>query len=239
MPPRAFTALTGVEVPPPEVLQPWSLRSLELFWGWPDADRQVELARTAVEFHAWLRSAVADAPDGTLFERVRRETALAGVPVTEQQLVSLGYFLVIAGQETTSLLVNTAVARAAGSPPAWAAAARGDTARLARRVLAEESSVPAWRRVASRDTRLGGRTVREGEELHVTLSGQGGASSLAFGGGAHRCLGALLAPLEAEEIVAGIASAWPDARLTAADRRLELSSFSAPTRVLLEREGGA
>ena len=234
VPPRAFTALTGVDVPVPEILQPWSLDSLELFWGWPDPERQVELAHTAVEFHRWLRHAVASAPNGTLFERVRRECELAGVPVTEKQLVSLGYFLVIAGQETTSLLVNTAMA--AGLEGNWPelGSDSGAARRLARQTLATASSVPAWRRVALADTELAGCPVAAGEELHVAVSGTGGPSSLAFGGGDHRCLGALLAPLEVEAIVAETARRWPGAKLVRAGRWFELSSFSAPLEVIVD-----
>jgi cytochrome P450 len=36
-------------------LKRWGLDSMELFWGWPDADRQLELARSAAEFYVWLR----------------------------------------------------------------------------------------------------------------------------------------------------------------------------------------
>ena len=59
--------LTEVDVP---ALKAWSLDSLELFWGWPDEDRQLELAHSAAEFYAWLRSrtmAARQAPGDDLF----------------------------------------------------------------------------------------------------------------------------------------------------------------------------
>ena len=44
--------LHDVDVP---ALKAWSRESLELFWGWPDEDRQLELAHSAAEFYGWLR----------------------------------------------------------------------------------------------------------------------------------------------------------------------------------------
>jgi cytochrome P450 len=48
--------LLGLSDVPLASLKAWSLDSLELFWGWPDEDRQLELSHSAAEFYAWLRT---------------------------------------------------------------------------------------------------------------------------------------------------------------------------------------
>ncbi|WP_230681810.1 hypothetical protein, partial [Streptococcus pneumoniae] len=72
----------------------------------------------------WLRGAVVeargdDAQPGNLF------AALHEAGVDDERIVSLGYFLVIAGQETTRLLISTALTRALADPARWAALGAG------------------------------------------------------------------------------------------------------------------
>ncbi|BAS08732.1 cytochrome P450 protein [Arthrobacter sp. Hiyo4] len=60
--------LLGLPVRDLAALKGWGLDSMELFWGWPDEDRQLELAHSAADFYLWLRKLVAEsrvAPDGT------------------------------------------------------------------------------------------------------------------------------------------------------------------------------
>ena len=93
--------LADVDVPS---LKAWSLDSLELFWGRPDEDRQLELAHSAAEFYAWLRTRTAAArvePTDDLFG------ALVALGLTDEEVCAVGYFLLIAGQETTTQLIST------------------------------------------------------------------------------------------------------------------------------------
>ena len=90
--------------------------------------------------------------------------ALARHGLSTPEICSLGYFLLIAGQETTTQLISTTLFRLAeGSRGiSWSEAASGPKARdLVRHVLATESSVPTWRRVAEQDT-VFGRTSHRG-----------------------------------------------------------------------------
>jgi len=79
--------LFNITPPPIDQLQRWSRESLELFWGWPDAIRQCELAASAAEFFAWLQEQVARPRRDSLFEALRE----AGIG--RPQICSLGYFL--------------------------------------------------------------------------------------------------------------------------------------------------
>lgn len=165
IPPVVMAELTGQPTPELELLKRWSQDSLELFWGWPDPERQLVLAHSAAEFYAWLRQE-AEAARGThsLFG------VLDAAGLSSAEVCSLGYFLVIAGQETTSQLINTVLFRGLESG-GWAALADPAAARShVRHVLATESSVHTWRRAALRDTEVGGTAIPAGAEILLELT---------------------------------------------------------------------
>ncbi|MCP1412818.1 cytochrome P450 [Paenarthrobacter sp. A20] len=247
--------MLGLPVRDVPALKAWSLDSLELFWGWPDEDRQLELAHSAADFYSWLRELVLESvasPEPSLFN------ALARHGLSTPGICSLGYFLLIAGQETTTQLISTTLFRLAeGSRGiSWCEAASAPKARdLVRHVLATESSVPTWRRVASQDTELDGQRIPAGEEILLELTGNHGFPwadtagadtagadrpgptpyGLAFGSGIHRCLGAKLAELEAAVVVHETAAALKGVRLRDSNPDwLRLLSFQAPRTVTLE-----
>ena len=249
IPPIVMAELTGQPTPELDVLKRWSQDSLELFWGWPDPDRQLVLASSAAEFYVWLRrEAAAARGTGSLFG------VLDAAGLAPAEVCSLGYFLVIAGQETTSQLINTALFRgiesscagpaASESAGRWAALANPEAARAhVRRVLATESSVHTWRRAALRDTFVAGTDFPAGAEILLELTGrhpdQAGptAYSLAFGHGLHRCLGAKLAELETALVVEETARALPALTLVGDQPQwLRLLSFQAPLTVTVAKE---
>ncbi|MET9274205.1 hypothetical protein [Kribbella sp. NPDC003557] len=215
--------LTEVDVP---ALKAWSLDSLELFWGWPDEDRQLELAHSAAEFYAWLRSrttAARQAPGDDLFG------ALIGLGLTDEEVCAVGYFLLIAGQETTTQLISTAFHRVVGK--------LGDPAETVEEVLREASSVPTWRRVAAEATTLGGVEVPAGAPVLLGLSGHGGPADLAFGIGIHRCLGAGLARMEARVALECASELLAGVRPVEEPPMIELLSFRAPKRLRVVTRG--
>lgn len=238
IPVEIMARMTGLPVPPRSSLKAWSQNSLELFWGWPDESRQLELARSAAQYYAWLDSAVHEAvlrDDENLCARLHQD----GVP--ERQLRSLTYFLGIAGQETTSMLISTAL-HVALRDNRWSALTHPDmgiaTARqLIGEVLSRASSVPTWRRIATSAIRIEKQDFRPGDELVLRLSGGdlGAAAdaSLAFGHGIHRCLGAGLARMEAELALAETARSLPALEADPKAVRFGYSlSFQAPDAVL-------
>lgn len=227
--------LLGLPVRDLPVLKRWGLDSMELFWGWPDEDRQLELARSAAGFYTWLRELVGEsvaAPGRNLFKSLHEH----GLSTTE--ICSLGYFLLIAGQETTTQLISTSLFRLleGTGPVTWKEAADGESARsMVWHVLATESSVPTWRRVSAQDATVAGQFIPAGAEILLELTGthdmpgeeekhlsapdgkarrgRPSAYGLVFGSGIHRCLGAKLAELEATVIVQETAAALPRVRL--------------------------
>ena len=218
-----------------EELAQASLDSLELFWGWPDPQRQEELAHRAGRFYRRLRQLVENAADNpdVLYTRLLRHG------IDTRRVISLAYFLVIAGQFTTALLQkNVLYSVLTGSHGIELADCvdpeRANTA--VRAVLATDSSVPTWRRIAGEDVSVGGEPVAPGTEILLELStrrgGEQGSFSLAFGWGIHRCLGAYLAESETTWVIHEIAL-WAsenrvNLRLENEPRWIDLLSYRAP-----------
>lgn len=212
--------MRDVDVP---ALKAWSRDSLELFWGWPDEDRQLELAHSAAEFYEWLRKRVVAArrlPEDDLFG------VLVRLGLSDEELCAVAYFLLIAGQETTTQLISTAFRRMIGRV-AHAAA-------VVEEVLRESSSVPTWRRITAGATTVGDVELPAGAPILLGLSGHGGPADLAFGLGIHRCLGAGLARLEARVALECAAPLLAAVRAAEAEPpMIDLLSFRAPERVLV------
>jgi len=229
--------LRDVDVP---ALKAWSRESLELFWGWPDEDRQLELAHSAAEFYDWLRSRTTAArqdPGDDLF------SVLVALGLTDEEVCAVGYFLLIAGQETTTQLISTAFHRTLrpaggraerGSEPGHRAEGAGDVldpAEVVEEVLREASSVPTWRRVTAQPALVGDVELPAGAPVLLGLTGRGGPADLAFGIGIHRCLGAGLARLEARVALECAAELLSAVHLVEEPPMIELLSFRAPQRL--------
>lgn len=211
--------LTDVDVP---ALKVWSLESLELFWGWPDEDRQLELAHSAAEFYGWLRSRTTAArrtPGDDLFG------VLVGLGLTDEEVCAVGYFLLIAGQETTTQLISTTFHRTLGTS--------FDPAQVVEEVLRASSSVPTWRRITAEPATVGGVELPAEAPVLLGLSGHGGPADLAFGIGIHRCLGAGLARLEARVALDCAQELLATVQLVEAPPMIDLLSFRAPKRLLV------
>jgi cytochrome P450 len=211
--------MRDVDVP---ALKAWSRESLELFWGWPDEDRQLELAHSATEFYGWLRKRVAEASGDDLFG------VLVSLGLSDEEVCAVAYFLLIAGQETTTQLISAAFHRAIGS-------VMGDAGELVEAVLRESSSVPTWRRVTAGPVTVGQVELPADAPVLLGLSGHGGPADLAFGLGIHRCLGAGLARLETRVALECAGPLLAAVRAVEAPPMIELLSFRAPARLLVER----
>ncbi|AOS62633.1 cytochrome P450 family protein [Actinoalloteichus hymeniacidonis] len=159
-------------------LKAWSTASLELFWGAPQPERQRELAASAGAFHRWLRSRLASAGDAepSLFAALRRHRLPGGDPLSADEAVGVCYFLLIAGQETTTQLLAGLLHRVLDDPGRWrgmAAATPGVAATAVEDFLRHSPPVPTWRRIAARDTVIDGVHIPAGARLLLLLGAAG------------------------------------------------------------------
>jgi cytochrome P450 len=222
------------------VVKEFSRAALELFWAPLDAGRQRTLAATVGRYHAVLRDFAATAPGtvGRLRQRAGNlDTAVGAL-----------FFLLVAGQETTSQFLTLLLHRLAGEPRVLAGLAAGT---LRAEEVVEEGlrlipPIVTWRRVAARDTDLAGEPVPAGTSLVLWLAragrdplvvtaphefrpGQRGSRRhLSFGAGAHRCVGAQLARMEATVIVQEAAGLLHDAQVVRAPLCPDNLSFRLP-----------
>ncbi|MFG2662006.1 cytochrome P450 [Streptomyces sp. NPDC048425] len=258
LPCMVLMELLGIDGVDPATLVRWSDASLELFWGRPTPERQLELAVLVGEFHQWLTATVSAAParPGSFVEALTRHRLPGGRPVDVETAVGACFFVFIAGQSTTGQLISTALHRALVEPGLWSRAGGADEQGLAQawveEVLRREPPVTTWRRVAAGPVALGGVDLPAGAQLLLMLMGSGSDPEvfdapdrmcphrenarhhLSFGVGRHRCPGASLARTEAAVALRAAARRLPDARLAGPDEQppiLGLLSFRAPQRV--------
>ncbi len=200
-----------------DAVKTFARAALELFWAPLDADRQRELAHRVGAFHRVLRDFAATGPG--LAATLRSVT---GDPDT---VVGALFFLLVAGQETTSQFLTLLLHRLAVSPgvPAGLRAGTTRVEDVVEEGLRLDPPIVTWRRVAAVDTDLAGLAVpagtsvvlwlaRAGRDPQVVgrpdefLPGQPGSRRhLAFGAGAHRCVGAQLTRMEAAVVVGAAA----------------------------------
>ncbi|MGW0778168.1 cytochrome P450 [Streptomyces sp. NPDC002835] len=262
LPCRVLMELLGIRGVTPDTLIRWSDASLELFWGRPSAERQLELARLVGEFHQWLTqtvrgSAATSSPD-SFVGALSRHRLPDGEPLDTATAVSACFFIFIAGQSTTGQLIATVLRSALGEPGLWPRPAQepGLAEAWVEEVLRREPPVTSWRRVTARPVELAGTRLPAGAQLLLMLMGSGSDPAvfadpermcphranvrqhLAFGAGRHRCPGASLARTEAAIALRAVARRLPEVRLTPEGARppmLGLLSFRAPLEVVVER----
>jgi cytochrome P450 len=233
-----------------EVVKEFTRAALELFWAPVDAERQQALAGTVGRFHTVLREFAATGSG------LAAELRAAGNPA--DIVVGALFFLLVAGQETTSQFLTLLLHRLTGEPDVLAglAAGRLDLDDLVEEGLRLEPPIVTWRRVAARDSTLAGTVVPAGRSIVLWLAragrdpavvaapeefrpGQPGSRRhLAFGAGAHRCVGAQLTRMEAAVVVAETAPLLPGATVVRPPWCPDNLSFRMPDALVIARPAG-
>ncbi|ROO85759.1 cytochrome P450 [Actinocorallia herbida] len=159
-------------------------------------------------------------------------SAMLAVPdgLDPAEIAGTCVLLLAAGHETTAHLIANA-ALALLSDPAQIPHLLADPARAVEEFLRVEAPIARAVRVATRDHELGGHRVEAGQAVQLLLREANRAGlpldltrdplpHLAFGSGAHYCLGQGLARMEAVETLPRLFTRFPELRLISSTRRV-------------------
>jgi cytochrome P450 len=141
--------------------------------------------------------------------------------------LATGSMMLFGGLETTASLLGSALHHVLADPGAAQAVRDGGTAearRVTEHVLRAHPPLSHVARIAGTDVEIGGERIARGDFVLLSLTGHdvisGGdpapdtdGHSLAFGHGAHFCLGAALARTEATILLERFCARFPGARL--------------------------
>jgi cytochrome P450 len=224
--------------------------------------RGAESARAAAaqairDFAAYLTGLVAahePDPDGDMLSQL----ALAeeeGSRLSQQELVSVAMELIIGGHDTTANLITIGIYELARRPGLFSSFARGEfsISGLVEELMRARSPVQlSLSRVATQTAEVAGHVIEAGDVVLVSLAAANRDPSvflspevfdpsrpapnhIGFGAGAHYCLGANLARLEAQvaltavlERLAGLHLTVSDAELTWREGSLVIAPASLP-----------
>jgi cytochrome P450 len=159
-----------------------------------------------------------------------------GDKLSEGELYSNTIFLMVAGHETTTNLMGTAILNLLRNPPQMQLL-RSDPSLMANAVeefLRYDSPLQFALRMALEDVQLGSATIKKGDVVYLILGAANRDPShypdpdrlditrqrinhLAFGAGMHFCLGAPLARLEAQTAISTVLRRFPNLRLVEQD----------------------
>ncbi|OBI18178.1 cytochrome P450 [Mycobacterium sp. E2497] len=156
----------------------------------------------------------------------------SGDQLSEEEIVSTCNLLLIAGHETTVNLIGNAMLALLRDPVQWGAlgADPGRAPAIVEETLRYDPPVQLVGRIALADMTIGGVEVPAGDVMMLLLAAahrdpaeferpdvfdpdRKGLRHLGFGRGAHYCLGAPLARLEAGVALSAVTARFPGARL--------------------------
>jgi cytochrome P450 len=223
-------------------IRSWADGQIALVWGRPSPADQVRLAQGLLDFWRYCQRLVAERAAGRLghdfVSLVLRYRGGNDAVLTEAEVASLAFNLLVAGHETTSGLLAHGLDQALSTPGGWAALAADPAGvpAFVEEVLRMRPPIDGWLRLTSRPVTLGGVAIPAGARCLLLIGAANrdpaafadphrfdpdrvdARDQLSFGYGPHYCIGAALARLEAQIALTRLATALPDLRLAPGHR---------------------
>ena len=212
--------ILGVPDSDVESIKTGSWNRIIFVYGRPDDDEQVRAAQGMAAFWRYAEALVASRlqrPENDFTSALAHAVDPDGVGLTPQQTTTVILNLLFAGHETTTGLLGNAFRRLLADRQAWQEIVNdpGLIPNAVEEILRLDSSVIAWRRHTMTDVNVGGVEIPAHSNLLLML-GSGNRDpavfadpdrldirrpnareNLSFGVGAHLCLGAPLARMQA------------------------------------------
>jgi len=228
LPVTVICELLGVPAADRQTFRHWTSIAIDVVVSDPD-----EMRRASLDLEEYLRDLVAErksAPREDLISALATGGGTAG-QLTDQELVSMAFLILVAGHETTvNLIGNAAIALLAGRAPRHCALTA--TAELIEETLRHNGPLnAATLRYCTEEINIDGHAIAPGELVLIALSAADRDERrfpdpqlfdihrvtnghLAFGNGIHYCLGAGLARMEGAIAIRKLFERYPDIELT-------------------------
>lgn len=228
VPAVAIAELLGVPAADQSRFRRWSHDLIGALVAGDTSERRQRHERARRELGRYLLALVAER------RREPRDDLVSGLvtahderdALSDEELLALFRLLLVAGHETTTNLIGSAIARGLARPEVRDAA-RGRRAPLVEEALRFDSPIQAVARIAREPLELGGVDVPAGAVVTASLAvanrdpevfpapdrfepAREPNPHLAFGHGVHFCLGAALARLEARIALGAFFERFPD-----------------------------
>jgi cytochrome P450/ferredoxin-NADP reductase len=227
----------GVPEEDMHTLRQYSIAHTVNTWGRPKPEEQVRVAHAVGNF--WqLAGKILDkmrqdpSGPGWMKYAIRKQADHPEV-ITDSYLHSMMMAVIVAAHETTANATANAVKLLLQHPTAWREICEDPSLipNAAEECLRHNGSVPAWRRLATKDVKIGGVDIPAGSKLLLVMASanhdqrhfddadtvdirrDNASDHLTFGYGAHQCMGKNLARMEMQVFLEELSKRLPHMRL--------------------------